>query len=1147
MSEELNLVDSEERKRIQEDLEKNILVEAGAGSGKTTSLVDRFVALVAGGGYEPGEIAAITFTRRAAAELKEKIQLEMEEMAAAPESTEKEERSLREALDNMDRFYLGTIHSFCARLLRERPVEFNIDPQFEQLDELAARQERKRAWQNYLVRARVEREELIDKLLQTDLNPMKLESSFNLLDGFPEVEVAVEELEKPDLSPAVRKAVKFVEEAIKFIPREEPEKGYDRLQRSVRQAWGYKEYTDLADDVNKFRLLKSFEGSLSVTLNRWLDGDRARKYRDERAPALQEDVIEPALRRWYRYRHKPAVDFLRPAVKQHRRLRREEAELNFQDLLHITARGLRKNPDLRRYFQNKYRSLLVDEFQDTDPLQAEIIFYLTGQNPEEKSWQQLTPKPGSLFLVGDPKQSIYRFRRADIDIYNLVRDRFQSGAGEVLNLTSNFRSLPAVTEPLNAVFESMLPAEESSYQAPFAPLNPVREGREEALSGVRVLEIPDRFTRKDEVVREDARRIAAIIEDAVRGGNKLAYSRPGLKDASLADPDYGDFMIILRYKDLLEEYVRALKEYDIPTDVSGGSTLDRSTVEVRELHKLVKLLQERNNPVLLTAVLRGLFYGLSDDELYQYRSAGGELDLRAEMPSGLEEKTEEKFEAAFKQLRRFCRLTEELTPAAALEKMIEELGLIPHLLADKSGENRLSSLYYLLERLKAAEAGRGIDFAGLVEEIDTVLEAGVEEELNLSYGTDAVRVMNLHKAKGLEAPVVFLAHPKKSTRHPPVRHIKREGDEPVGYFRFCQPGSYGSSETLALPPEWDKYAEEEKKYDEAEEKRLLYVAATRARNLLVISDCSRGKNSWQPLLDNLPARQKIEVPEVEKPVEMANESQAGGKDAGGKAPEPQDKAGMENREDILKLRDSLQDWQNKAVIPTYGAVSVTELIAGEESVGVSESEADERAREVAMAFGTAAHEMVERIIERRMDTDDIELNKLAERSAEVSGLEEEKIEEKADELTGIGNKFLSSDLWERICEADMVKTEVPFSLGAEPGEKLYEQIVDLEQKSEEAESPPEHDLAENDLNAYDTARETVRENEREIVYISGRIDLALKEKETWTIVDFKTGYSSGDESRAEDKYDNQLDIYRLAWEDLTSERTAEVMIYWLDG
>src|SRR5690606_25146627 len=133
-------------------------------------------------------------------------------------------------------------------------------------------------------------------------------------------------------------------------------------------------------------------------------------------------------------------------------------------------RMLKNNPEVRQYFQGRYTHLLIDEFQDTDPLQAEILFYLTGQETTEPDWRQLTPRPGSLFVVGDPKQSIYRFRRADIDTYNEAKRLIARAGGGVVSLTSNFRSLAQIGEWVNQAFAELLPGETDQFQACFSRL-----------------------------------------------------------------------------------------------------------------------------------------------------------------------------------------------------------------------------------------------------------------------------------------------------------------------------------------------------------------------------------------------------------------------------------------------------------------------------------------------------------------------------------------------------------------------------------------------------------------------------------------------------------------------------------------------------
>jgi len=164
------------------------------------------------------------------------------------------------------------------------------------------------------------------------------------------------------------------------------------------------------------------------------------------------------LKSWQQYLHGPLSGFIKKGVDYYSRWRRDHGILNFADLLTGTADLLRSNPGVRQYFKERFTHILVDEFQDTeDPVQAEIILFLTGSDSSEKNWRNISPVPGSLFVVGDPKQSIYRFRRADIDIYNMVKKIFTDGAGEVLELYSNFRSLPFMADTVDKVFKPLFP------------------------------------------------------------------------------------------------------------------------------------------------------------------------------------------------------------------------------------------------------------------------------------------------------------------------------------------------------------------------------------------------------------------------------------------------------------------------------------------------------------------------------------------------------------------------------------------------------------------------------------------------------------------------------------------------------------------
>lgn len=201
------------------------------------------------------------------------------------------------------------------------------------------------------------------------------------------------------------------------------------------------------NELNITKILSKFNKDPKVILNRWETKEIAKEFKEEFTVFHIE--IESVMRIWKEHCYYYVLNFVKPAVQYYEDLRYKRSQLNFQDLLMKTALMLKNYAEVREYFQCKYKFLLVDEYQDTDPIQAEIIFYLTGMDTAEKDFQKLTPRAGSLFVVGDPKQSIYRFRRADIYIYNLTKLLIVKSGGETLSLVTNFRSLASICDVLN--------------------------------------------------------------------------------------------------------------------------------------------------------------------------------------------------------------------------------------------------------------------------------------------------------------------------------------------------------------------------------------------------------------------------------------------------------------------------------------------------------------------------------------------------------------------------------------------------------------------------------------------------------------------------------------------------------------------------
>ncbi len=769
------LKDHDARRSIVQDLQTSILVEAGAGSGKTYSLIERMVALIKEGICTVDKLAAVTFTRKAAAELKGRFQLALEKALASETDRDKKER-LSAALTGLDRCFLGTIHSFCAALLRERPIEAGLDPDFVELEDLEDALLRERAWDDYLVRMQADRPEVIEGLAEIDVEAGDLQDCYKVLATYPDVEIVREYAPKPDLEPVRKELINLLDSAKDVLPKTVPGGGWDGLQKILRRALRWRGVFDLENDLMLLRLLGVLNKSGGITQKRWLSPEDAKTIK-KAFDGFRETYIVPTLEVWHEHRHKQLVDFVLPAVELYGQRRMEQSKLNYQDLLMHAAALLRENPEVRRYFRARYSHLLVDEFQDTDPIQAQIMFYLTGQEIDERDWRKLTPYPGSLFVVGDPKQAIYRFRRADIDTYNEVKRLIENSGGKILYLTTNFRSLQDIGDWVNPVFKELLPEKADSYQAAFTSMDTVRQNINGKAYGVKTITIPKiKSNRRDQIAFIDAGRIARWIRWAVDGGISLCRTDSELEAGLTDNPRPEDFMILLRYKAHMDLYARALEEQGIPFRIAGGDGFSNSA-EMAEVIKILRVIIDPDDPVLLVAALRGSLFGISDNQLWLFKQAGGRFNIYSDVPSGLDDDDKEIFEWAFTMFRNFREWTITLPASAAMQNIVRELGIISHALTGELGKSCSGHLLQFQEFIAAAERSGITSFYSLVEYLTLLMESGVEEEINITPWEDnAVRLMNLHKAKGLEAPVVFLANPGKNVKWLPTMHINRVGD-----------------------------------------------------------------------------------------------------------------------------------------------------------------------------------------------------------------------------------------------------------------------------------------------------------------------------------------------------------------------------------
>ena len=302
---------------------------------------------------------------------------------------------------------------------------------------------------------------------------------------------------------------------------------------------------------------------MTIVQRNWPGGKQQACEELERWDAFRATFAEPLVRSWREKRYERAMRALQPARELYDRLRRERAVLNYQDLLMAAAVLLRDKPRIREYFRQRFTHVLVDEFQDTDPIQAEVMMLLTANDPDETNWKACRPVPGSLFVVGDPKQSIYRFRRADIVTYNQVRAIILDSKGKVVTLAVNFRTTKPLVEWVNKEFEPRFPEESSDYSPHYVSLKPAPGNGSQADANVLTpLTVPDAYTKNEEANEYDAHLVAQTIRNALP-------SKPSGEN----DVHPGLFMIVTPGRDKLALYGRKLEQLGIPHQVTGGKAL----------------------------------------------------------------------------------------------------------------------------------------------------------------------------------------------------------------------------------------------------------------------------------------------------------------------------------------------------------------------------------------------------------------------------------------------------------------------------------------------------------------------------------------------------------------------------------------------
>jgi ATP-dependent exoDNAse (exonuclease V) beta subunit len=859
--------------------EANLCVLAGAGSGKTMTLVELVLRLLAGRTPHMAErvrlqdVLALTYTEKAAREMRERLRLSLNRMIRDSSGRPDERLFWLGQRRQLDRAQIGTIHGFCRRLLKEHAFEAGLDPDFRILEEDGDLQEA------------TLRDLLLEKIAAQDPDLLSLLAYVPWLGGgrrtgldwflaalagqgrtlgrvlrsdFRAARDASAAL--TELRQAAALAAALIQEG--RIP---PDKNYFEQVSGFAERMG-----SVRGEADLAQALPDLQAVLS---GNWYAAKAAKDQALEALSALRAELdLEAALPLKARL-----LDLAGGYETAFARAKAARYSLDFDDLLLETRDLLAANPAVRGRLKSRFRVLLVDEFQDTNRLQAEILAYLLepvgqgGQPPADVSALEfLAREDRKLVVFGDPKQSIYRFRGADVSVFNRLRASLTAASadppGQVVPLSINFRSCRPLVEFYNAFFSRVMQHGADDFQAAYGSDDRQRPARgpvgDVTGAAVEILEY-----EAGEKAAEDREKEAEAVAWRIAG--LLAEGRPPVTNEN-RPPGPGDVTILLRRFTYLDVYEQALRRAGLPFYTVRGRGFYRCQ-EVWDLLNLIFFLADPKDGAALLGLLRSPLAGLSDETLTRLVWPGPGLPQREFRTYFTDDPAPEPPDLSPGQDQAFRRIQDCLRlligqkagrafVAELIETAVEETDYLAALMALPEGTQKAANVQRFIEivrRLPAEALFAPMEAARYFRRRLDGAEADPEAALS-PEGSGAVQIMTIHQAKGLEFPIVFVPDAGQPLRSGNARLV------------FGRDGAFGlafddpESGERRQGADFLELREEEKRKEEAEHLRLLYVAATRAQDWLVFSGHALKKSlskSWRGLLDDF-AKQHPEMIQV---------------------------------------------------------------------------------------------------------------------------------------------------------------------------------------------------------------------------------------------------------------------------------------------
>lgn len=851
-------IDAVSRNRIVEEIDKNFFVEAGAGSGKTTMLVNRMVAMVESG-IPIDRICAITFTKAAAGVFYRRFHEilmnrsnptykyeDKHQAGQLPKPTPQGRKNCEDALKKIDLCFMGTIDSFCNRVLGEHPSEAGIPADTEVVSEEDIKAILKQEYVKIIGGGYGQ--ELSDMARTFSGMHWDPESVFvrgmDVIMNNRNASFHYEEYESVDVDRKFKAereellsllaACRNHADEIQYTGNKDSISAWENLSSSysaLSKTWSL-DINGVIKALKKLSGLNLIKGSdtrFNLDMRFLNQGSKAIKLTIGDSGELIDQLLT--------IQYSASMTFLCNAVERIEKTMKETGTLSFYDyLLHL--RNMLRDDAARegrliKYIYKRHSYFLIDEFQDTNPMQAEIFFYLTAQNPK-KNWEECDPRPGSLFIVGDPKQSIYRFRNADVTSFKHVKGLFENGVGETLKLTRNFRSTRELCGFYNSVFTKLLP-EDTDDQSKFEVIPLPDESKDLLFGGIYSYPCYEGDKGRDAHPDEtDEKQLVKIIKALVGNSNYRIVSEGEETPRTI---QYKDFMIITKSKTHLDRYISEFEANDIPVKTEG-KVLFETCEALKAVYSIYAAVSDIYDEVALNRALKCALIHQTDEMLVNYKNTGRNISLKPQIEneelSDLDDKLK-KVDDALVMLRKISHEANSMSPAALFVRIMDSFRIFEFVSSD-----HMEIIYYTLELIRNAEqTGLIISHKDGAEFILNLINGGSDEErcLRLKEDQDCVHMANLHKVKGLEAPIVVLASAYNFKKEATIR-VEYTHDGVDGYIFVVKDNessdfSYPILETREFK---DTKQKEEESCVGDENDRLIYVGATRAKNALLVCD-----------------------------------------------------------------------------------------------------------------------------------------------------------------------------------------------------------------------------------------------------------------------------------------------------------------------